>query len=208
MKTKQKILHTAISMFNEQGFGRISLRDISDQMNISPGNLTYHYRNRDELLLAIYEMMYQEMEEFFGQKAVDPMEILGKVPQQTESFIYRYRFFFADLKAIFQEFPFLALRHREVVAKRLAGGHALVSGMIKAGYFHPEPSPGAYQPIVHLIWMVPTFWYNQFPVLPEDHPARQEEYLHKTIFALIQPYLTPKGIDKWTLLTSEYNETN
>lgn len=208
MKTKQKILHTAITMFNEHGFSRVSLRDIADQMKISPGNLTYHYRNRDDLLKAIYEQMFNEMEVFFGQEISDPMEILFGLPLQSRTFTYQYRFFFADLRAIIQEFPWLVDRHQAVVQKRMAGGQAILEGLIKIGHFIPPGSPDTYPYLLHILWMVPTFWYNQHPVLPKDHPAHQDGFLHETIFALIQPYLTPQGLNKWNQLNTGSNEAN
>ena len=195
-------------MFNEQGFSRVSLRDISVRMGISPGNLTYHYRNREELLKAIYEQMYGIMEAFYAREVRDPLEVLARIPQQSREFIHGYRFFFADLRAIAQEFPWLAERHQQVVAKRLAGGEQLIKGLAALGHLHQEPFPGAYDHLVHLVWMVPTFWYNQHPVLPEGHPAHQEDHLQSTLYVLIKPYLTEQGLEKWTQINNQENETD
>lgn len=41
---RDKILETAIELFNKKGYAYVTLRDISDALNISPGNLTYYFK--------------------------------------------------------------------------------------------------------------------------------------------------------------------
>lgn len=41
---RDKILETSIELFNKNGYAYVTLRDISDALNISPGNLTYHFK--------------------------------------------------------------------------------------------------------------------------------------------------------------------
>jgi len=41
-KTKDKILRTALELFNNEGESQISSVDIASVMGISPGNLYYH----------------------------------------------------------------------------------------------------------------------------------------------------------------------
>ena len=44
--TRQLILDTAKRLFNERGYNGVSLKDIADELNISKGNLTYHFRKK------------------------------------------------------------------------------------------------------------------------------------------------------------------
>ena len=53
MKTKDKILQTARSMFNEQGFGNVSLANLADELGIAKGNVWYHFNDKRALLAAI-----------------------------------------------------------------------------------------------------------------------------------------------------------
>lgn len=53
--TKEKILECARTLFNEKGYQNVKMRDISNQLEISVGNLTYHYKKKEDLLKALME---------------------------------------------------------------------------------------------------------------------------------------------------------
>ena len=53
--TKIKILATALQLFNNEGEAQVSSVDIASVMGISPGNLYYHYKGKDEIIAALFE---------------------------------------------------------------------------------------------------------------------------------------------------------
>lgn len=51
-KRRDDILDTAERLFNEHGYNAVSLRDIADVLQISKGNLTYHFQKKEDLIEA------------------------------------------------------------------------------------------------------------------------------------------------------------
>ena len=51
--SKQLIQDTAVRLFNERGYDKVSLRDIAREAGVAIGSLTYHFRRKEDLLDAI-----------------------------------------------------------------------------------------------------------------------------------------------------------
>ena len=47
MKTKEKILVASIELFNQSGATIITTNDIAKSLTMSPGNLYFHFKNKE-----------------------------------------------------------------------------------------------------------------------------------------------------------------
>ena len=61
MTTKDKIIATAIKLFNLHGTKAISTNHISKEMGISPGNLYYHFRSKNDIIRCISNKFSSEL---------------------------------------------------------------------------------------------------------------------------------------------------
>lgn len=55
MKRKEQILSAAVRLFNQKGYGNVSLREIAAEAGTTIGNLTYHFPQKEDLILSITE---------------------------------------------------------------------------------------------------------------------------------------------------------
>ncbi|GAA5315806.1 MAG: hypothetical protein AseanaTS_10110 [Candidatus Pelagadaptatus aseana] len=54
IKTRDLILDVALILFNERGEPLITSVDLANEMNISPGNLYYHFKGKEEVIEELY----------------------------------------------------------------------------------------------------------------------------------------------------------
>ncbi len=61
MKTRDRILECALTLFNQQGEPNVSTLEIANEMGISPGNLYYHFHGKEPLILSLFERFQAEL---------------------------------------------------------------------------------------------------------------------------------------------------
>ncbi|MBY4678635.1 TetR family transcriptional regulator [Marinobacterium arenosum] len=54
-QTRQALLETALRLFSERGIGQTSLKDIAAETGVTHGALYWHFKNRGDLVRALYE---------------------------------------------------------------------------------------------------------------------------------------------------------
>lgn len=122
MKTRDKIVYAALDLFNSDGERNVTTNHIAAHIEISPGNLYYHFRNKQEIVREIFALYSQELIERFtpiqGQQ-----ESLGLLKHYLDSIfnlMWKYRFFYANLPEILQRDARLHEEYIEV-QERLQG---------------------------------------------------------------------------------------
>jgi AcrR family transcriptional regulator len=97
---KLEILKTARKLFNETNTQTATTNHIAKAMGISPGNLHYHYKNREEIIFKLYLQLRKEM-----SLAVEELPKSIKELQEHEKLLiqiqWKYRFFFRELLFLF-----------------------------------------------------------------------------------------------------------
>ncbi len=61
MDTKQQIISTSIRLFNQHGEELVGVREIARTLQISPGNLSYHFPRKEDILAYHMQKLEQEL---------------------------------------------------------------------------------------------------------------------------------------------------
>ncbi len=94
--TREDILKTAKELFNERGYNAVSVRDIADAVGISKGNLTYHFKKKEDIVEAIL--------------AGNPSGPLLDVPSNLKGLDD----FFMNIERVVKENPFYFWHHAQM----------------------------------------------------------------------------------------------
>src|SRR6187402_1363261 len=119
MTTRDRILKAALRLFNEQGTGAVSTNHIAEAAGISPGNLYYHFKNKEEIIRELFQRLYTAWDTEL--QASDPSAIrlqdIIHIVETNYQIIWRYRFAYRELTALLRQDAelrtgFLAVRQR------------------------------------------------------------------------------------------------
>ena len=110
MKTRDRIIHSATELFNDQGERNITTNHIAAHLGISPGNLYYHFHGKEPLVMGLFERFQAELAPLLDPPheaelgAEDYWLFLHLIVERLAS----YRFLFQDLSNLSGRLPKLA----------------------------------------------------------------------------------------------------
>ncbi len=196
--TKDKIITEAITYFNQYGFGAVSLHELAQNIGISRGNLTYHFKDKNTLLKSIAQQMWQKMEtERNKSRQLPSFENLHNEVQLYYRFQKEYAFIFLDGQVL--NHPTIKQQFREMTEQSIADNRASIAFAIKMGNMHPEPLAGMYNHIAFTSWMLAFYWLPQQIIRGE----KTEEDGEKMIWSILLPHFTKKGVESFKAFFGE-----
>ncbi|HEY1326416.1 MAG TPA: TetR/AcrR family transcriptional regulator [Casimicrobiaceae bacterium] len=159
-RTRQRILETSLLLFNRLGEPNVTTADIADEMNISPGNLYYHFRNKDEIigeLYAAHEASLAPLLDVPAGRSVSAEDLWLLLHLQFER-MGEYRFFYRDLDQITSRNRRIAMRFAGLIRRREAAVQALADGLARDGVLHATPRERA--ALARNVALVSTCWMS------------------------------------------------
>lgn len=185
-QTKNNILQKAIELFNELGTASVSANALAEALGISAGNLQYHYKNKDEIIRAILEVMFKQFDTAY-QPAPGPftLETLRRMMRFNLEIIWQYRFFYRELGALMRHDPALASRFREIQAKRLTDQETLVKRLASAGGVQIALSSDELHRVFMVGWVLAHTW---LPYVESMGQEINETALDEAAEMLVQHY--------------------
>jgi len=121
MSNRERVLESALTLFNDQGTGAVSTNHIAEAAGISPGNLYYHFRNKEEIIRALFERLFAAWDETF-QLPTDRAPSLADLDAMITAnyqLIWEYRFAYREQAVLLRNDPELRERYLSSSPERL-----------------------------------------------------------------------------------------
>lgn len=64
MKLRDKILKYTLKLLNEEGLSNLKVERITDELDISKGNLNYYFPKKDDIIIALFQDYNQKLLDF------------------------------------------------------------------------------------------------------------------------------------------------
>jgi AcrR family transcriptional regulator len=159
-QTRQRILDTSLAMFNAQGEPNVTTNHIADELEISPGNLYYHFRNKDDIIEHLFTCYEARMDAALAapQGRLPGLEDIWMQLHLVFECIWDYRFLYRDLVDILSRNRRLRLRFARILKRADEQAHAVLRGLVQAGVM--RASADELHAAATNVLVVATFWLN------------------------------------------------
>ena len=157
-RTRERILETALKLFNDFGEPNVTTTVIADEMEISPGNLYYHFHSKDEIVNALFAEFEREIEETLAAPArrAPNVEDMWLFLHLLFEAIWKYRFLYRDLDDLLSRNRLLEVHFKQILAHKVKTAAALCEGLVATGEM--QASRGELQALATNMAVIATYW--------------------------------------------------
>lgn len=188
--TPDRILSTALRLFNSSGVDRVPIYKIASSLSISPGNLTYHFAKKQDIIYALIDRLEQDAADVLASPRNPGAKHLAEYIVNLFSLMWRYHFFFESLTYFTATDPHLAESYHRIMTTAIKGSIHRIEQAISCGDIAPLVAPNSPQILGENMWAV---WVNRLGAArsgtDEDSDGLDAIYdccIHH--ISLIQPY--------------------
>ena len=133
-RTRERILEISLRLFNDLGEPNVTTSAIAGELNISPGNLYYHYPAKDELINSLFDRYERSLSELLNASDnVRDVEDAWFFMHTLFELIWQYRFLYRDLNDLLSKNRRLETHFQWVLKNKTRAVKALLDGMSRAG---------------------------------------------------------------------------
>ncbi len=160
MKTRDRILTTSLLLFNDKGEPNITTVDVAHEMDISPGNLYYHFRNKDDIIHELFQQFERSMSETMEASAASFLSLGDHqlMLQLIFDTTWEYRFFYRDLNHLISKDIQLKRRFLRLVDKQKKATWQVLKSYVAHGAL--AVNTATLEHLVEQIIFILTFWIN------------------------------------------------
>ena len=205
-RTPQRILETSLALFNRFGEPHITTADIADEMEISPGNLYYHFRNKDEIIGELFAAFERRLDGVFsvpeGRSA--SVEDLWLLLHLLFEAMWDHRFLFRDLDEILSRNRRIASRFASIMRRGTRIVTELCRGLVAAGTMRASESEIA--ALADNVSLVATYWISYQKLHSGERTADGVDLGRAAyqVLSLVAPFLRGEARALIDRLSAEY----
>lgn len=185
IKTSQRIVNTSLELLNQLGERSVSTNHIAAHMEISPGNLYYHFPNKQ----AIIAVLFGEYETLVLSFLRAPEGRLATVAdkhfylQQLLDAMWRYRFLYRDIEHLLHSDSELASRYRLFSQNCLKQAQLIYASFVEAGILNMTPLQ--IESLTLNAWIILTSWVGFLCTTRENSDQLSEQAIKRGVYQLL-----------------------
>jgi AcrR family transcriptional regulator len=170
---KQEILQKALEQFNKKGYSDVGVRELARMLGISPGNLSYHFSKKEDILMALLEEFSAQNNSLYEHyRSLTPtnahfLELMKNIFDSQ----YQYRGVYIGNQYVQAELQSRdRFNYQSIAAKRVATFQEIFRGLDAAGQLSVNDEDINF--LVAYITLFARFWISEatlFNKSPDKH---------------------------------------
>jgi AcrR family transcriptional regulator len=206
--TRELVLVTSLSLFNEFGEPNVSTNHIADEADISPGNLYYHFRSRDDIALELFKRYLLQVQPILDidEDIKSEAEDLWLNLHLFYEVMGRFRFLFRDLSDLYARIRNLRQAMSGLLERQRVVLLALIDGLKNNDVM--EISQYDSQVLADNMLLLMTYWIP-FAEVRGDPGLADGTVLSESVarvMHLILPYLREPEASEFKALARSYRK--
>ena len=191
-------------MFNAQGEPNVTTNHIADELEISPGNLYYHFRNKDDIIEQLFARFEERMDSALAapEGRLPGLEDIWMQLHLVFEAIWDYRFLYRDLVEILSRNRRLRLRFARILRRADEQAHAVMRGLSQAGVMRASSDELAATATNVLV--IATFWLNYASVRGDRDEHESIRHGIVQVMMVVSPFLRDAERVHLDNLTGQY----
>lgn len=147
-------------LFNDQGTAAVSTNHVAAAAGVSPGNLYYHFRNKEDIIRELFERMFATWDTVYRLPS-NRRPILSDLDALiTANYrqIWRHRFAYREMAALLRGDPRLRARYQVMRRRGHAGFKSLIKAFVASGVLTLPSTAGELNVLTELCWVISEQW--------------------------------------------------
>jgi len=192
-ETKTRILEVSLRLFNALGTGEVSTNHIASTAGMSPGNLYYHYRNKEEIIRGVVERMIESMEKLWllpEESTLESRALRNKLTD-TLTLMWEYRFFCREMNVLLRRDEELRSRYKSARDGQFQQLRTFLVKLFKRQDLSGKEYPEVLDNLIRISRLVGDCWLSCVDI--EGRPVDSERIEEGVDLMLesFRPYLYP-----------------
>lgn len=204
-KKKKLILQAAKTLFNERGYSQVTIRMIALKLNMSSGNLNYHFKKRED----IFENLYFEMVSEFDERIKNLPNIdvsIAQIRSDIEHSMKRmieYKYFWTDLYNLLGVSDKVNKHFQEVYKNRIDGCLFLFKKMKSQNLMTDSSFKFEYDFLAERMINYGNTWLYSTGLYSNSLEQKSIDNQVNILLSMLYPLLAPKGQKEFKNLLPE-----
>ncbi len=200
---RERILAESIHMFNLMGAASTSTNHICERLKISPGNLYFHFKNKEAICHVLFSRMCSETYELWkntlsGKNLLPPVEFV----EGSLEIFWKYRFFHREMYYLRRQDILLNQAWHQHINKSRKFMRAAYAKWVKSGFMKPMPDSNTMRIVGDIVLITASSFFQFYETIDRPATERPLKLANQYLIHFLLSHFTPDYARKVALLSS------